>query len=404
MKQYFKTKAILSGIACLVLLFTTSCKKKHPMEEVISKSFEVIEQQALLMAEYLDDKEGRLPRSYTAGDDKIITSDSKWWCSGFYPGVLWYLYEYTNEPDHRAWAEKYSSRVEEEKYNTYDHDIGFQIYCSFGNGYRLTGRNDYAEILKIAGKSALERYNPRLGVIRSWDFNRQKWQYPVIIDNMMNLELLMWNYRNKGEPIFQEVAVSHSDKTLEYHYREDQSSYHVVSYDTISGLPHMKQTHQGAFDESVWARGNAWGLYGYTVMYRETKLQRYLDQAIAIANLMINHPNMPEDGIPYWDYLAPEIPDALRDSSAGAIIASALIELSTMTDGELSEKYLSVAEKQLLSLSSPEYLAEPGTNGFFILKRGVGHLPGDSEVDVPLTYGDYYYVEALIRYKNLKGW
>lgn len=404
MKQYFKTKSILGGIACIALFFTISCKKQHPMEEVISKSFEVIEQQTLLMAEYLNDKEGRLPRSYTTEDNNIITSDSKWWCSGFYPGVLWYLYEYTNDSDHRTWAEKYSSRVEKEKYNTYDHDIGFQIYCSFGNGYRLTGRDDYSEVLKVAGKSAIERYNSQLGVIRSWDFNSQKWQYPVIIDNMMNLELLMWNYHATGEQIFQEVAVSHSDKTLEHHYREDQSSYHVVSYDTISGLPHVKQTHQGAFDESIWARGNAWGLYGYTVMYRETKLKRYLDQAIAIANLMIAHPNMPEDGIPYWDYLAPEIPDALRDSSAGAIMASALIELSTMTDGDLSEKYLSVAEKQLLALSSPEYLAEPGTNGFFILKRGVGHLPGNGEVDVPLTYGDYYYVEALIRYKNLKGW
>lgn len=404
MKQRLKTKKLLNGIVLLVLIFSSSCKKDEPMKDAISKSFDVIEQQALFMAEYLEDKEGRLPRSYNAEDDEIITSDSKWWCSGFYPGVLWYLYEYTNEPDHRAWAEKYSSRVEEEKYNTYDHDIGFQIYCSFGNGYRLTGRDDYAEVLKIAGKSALERYNPRLGVIRSWDFNRQKWQYPVIIDNMMNLELLMWNYHNTGEQVFQEVAVSHSDKTLEHHYREDQSSYHVVSYDTISGLPHIKQTHQGAFDKSVWARGNAWGLYGYVVMFRETKLQRYLEQAIAIADLMIDHPNMPEDGIPYWDYLASEIPDALRDASAGAIMASALIELSTMTESEQSKKYLSIAEKQLLALSSPEYLAEPGTNGFFILKRSVGHMTGNNEVDVPLTYADYYFTEALLRYKNVKGW
>jgi unsaturated chondroitin disaccharide hydrolase len=403
MKQYFKTKSVLSGMACLVLLLTASCNKSDPMKEVITQSFEVIEQQAILMAEYLDDKEGRMPRSYTP-EDNIITSDSKWWCSGFYPGVLWYLYEYTNDPGHREWAEKYSARVENEKYNTYDHDIGFQIYCSFGNGYRLTGREDYAEVLKVAGKSALERYNPHIGVIRSWDFNRQKWQYPVIIDNMMNLELLMWNYRTTGEEVFKDVAVSHSDKTREHHYRDDYSSYHVVSYDTITGEPHVKQTHQGAFDESVWARGNAWGLYGYVVMYRETELQHYLDQAIAIANLMIDHPNMPEDGILYWDYLAEDIPNSLRDSSAGSIMASALIELSTFTDGASSEKYLSTAEKQLQALSSPEYLAEPGTNGFFILKRGVGHLPGNSEVDVPLTYGDYYYVEALIRYKKLKGW
>jgi unsaturated chondroitin disaccharide hydrolase len=388
----------------VLLLVTVSCKNTDPMQEVISKSFDVIESQAVSMAEYLDDKEGRLPRSYVKEKDEIITSDSKWWCSGFFPGVLWYLYEYTGEAKHREFAEEYSARVEEEKYNTYDHDIGFQIYCSFGNGYRLTGREDYREVLIVAGNSALERYNPDLGVIRSWDSNPQKWQYPVIIDNMMNLELLMWNFDHTMEQKFRDVAVSHADKTLEHHFRPDNSSYHVVSYDTITGLPHVKQTHQGAFDESIWSRGNVWGLYGYVVMFRETNLERYLDQAIAIANLMIDHPNMPEDGIPYWDYLAPEIPDALRDASAGAIMASALIELSTMTKGDLSQKYLSVAEKQLTSLASPEYLAEPGTNGFFVLKRSVGHLPGNSEVDVPLTYADYYFVEALLRYKTLKGW
>jgi hypothetical protein len=388
----------------VLLMMVVSCKKTDPMQEVISKSFEVIESQAVEMAEYLDDKEGRLPRSYVKEKDEIITSDSKWWCSGFFPGVLWYLYEYTGDAGHMEWAEKYSARVEKEKYNTYDHDIGFQIYCSFGNGYRLTGREDYREVLIVAGKSAMERYNPDLGVIRSWDSNPQKWQYPVIIDNMMNLELLMWNFDHTMKQIFWDVAVSHADKTLEHHFRPDNSSYHVVSYDTITGLPHVKQTHQGAFDESIWARGNVWGLYGFVVMYRETNLERYLDQATAIANLLIDHPNMPEDGIPYWDYLAPEIPDALRDASAGAIMASALIELSTLTEGELSQKYLSMAEKQLATLASPEYLAEPGSNGFFVLKRSVGHLPGNSEVDVPLTYADYYFVEALLRYKTLKGW
>jgi len=391
-------------IVFALFFVAVSCKKTDPMQEVISRSFGVIETQSVAMAEYLSDKEGRLPRTYYQEKGEIVTSDSKWWCSGFFPGVLWYLYEYTGDVGHRSLAEKFSARVEEEKYNTYDHDIGFQIYCSFGNGYRLTGREDYGEVLKVAGESALKRYNPFLGVIRSWDFNRQAWQYPVIIDNMMNLELLMWNYHNTGNGIFKEVAVSHADKTIEHHYRPDFSSYHVVSYDTLTGLPHKKQTHQGAFDESIWARGNAWGLYGYVVMYRETKLQRYLDQAIGIANLMIDHQNMPEDGIPYWDYLAPGIPDALRDASAASIMASALIELSTLTEGELSRKYLSMAEKQLTTLSSPEYLAEPGTNGFFVLKHSVGHLPGNSEVDVPLTYADYYFVEALLRYKALKGW
>jgi len=386
------------------LLLAGSCKKADPMQELIERSFEVIGYQALAMAEYMEGLEGRLPRTYTAENDEIVTSGPRWWCSGFFPGVLWYLYDYSGDDIYRDWAEKYSARVEQEKYNTYDHDIGFQIYGSFGNGYRLTGRDDYREVLKVAGMSALERYNPFLGVIRSWDFNSHIWQYPVIIDNMMNLELLMWNYHTTCEQVFLDVAVSHSDKTLEHHFRPDNSSYHVVSYDTITALPHIKQTHQGAFDESVWARGQAWGLYGYVVMFRETGLQRYLDLAVAVAELLTGHENMPDDGIPYWDFLAPGIPETSRDASAAAIMASALIELSTMTEAEPGRRLLAFAEKQLQTLASPEYMAEPGTNGFFVLKNSVGHFRANSEVDVPLTYADYYFTEALIRYKRLKGW
>ena len=396
--KYIMRKSVLF---ILILVVMGSCRKPDPMQEVIDKSFVVIEKQALAMAAYLEDKEGRLPRSYVKEKDEIVTSDSKWWCSGFFPGVLWFLYEYSGDPAHRTWAEKYTARVEEEKYNTYDHDIGFQINCSFGTGLRITNREDYLEVMKVAGESALKRFNPQLGVIRSWDFNLQNWQYPVIIDNMMNLELLMWNYHQTGNQIFMDVAVSHADKTMEHHYRPDFSSWHVGSYDTLTGLPHKKQTHQGAFDESVWARGQVWGLYGYVMMYRETKLQKYLDHATAIADFLIGHANMPEDGIPYWDFLAPGIPETSRDASAGAIMASALVELSTLTEGEASQKYRSFAAKQLTTLASPGYLAEPGTNGFFILKNGVGHLPAKSEVDAPLTYADYYFTEALLRYKAL---
>ncbi len=388
----------------ITVLIGNSCRRTDPMQDLIRQSFDVISHQAVAMAEYLSDREDRLPRNYNAEKDEIVTSDSKWWCSGFFPGVLWYLYEYTGDPSHRDWAENYSARVEEEKYNTYDHDIGFQIYCSFGNGYRLTGRDDYREVLKTAGRSAIQRFNPDLGVIRSWDFNRDVWQYPVIINNMMNLELLMWNFYNTSDAVFYDVAVSHSDKTLEHHFLPDYSTYHVVSFDTVTGMPHIKQTHQGAFDESLWSRGQAWGLYGFVLMHRETGYQRYLDYATGLANLLIDHENMPDDGIPYWDYLAPGIPGTSRDASAAAIMASALIELSTMVEGELSEKFLATAEKQLTTLASQDYLAEPGTNGFFVLKNSVGHFRANSEVDVPLTYADYYFTEALLRYKELKGW
>ena len=266
---------------------------------------------------------------------------------------------------------------------------------------RLTKEEAYKDVILTAAHSATKRYNEHIGLIRSWDFNRDRWQYPVIIDNMMNLELLMRAFHLTGYSLYYHVAVTHSDNTLKHHFRPDHSSYHVVSYDTITGLPHAKQTHQGASDESIWSRGQAWGLYGYTLMYRETGYERYLNQAVNIANLLIDHPNMPEDMIPFWDYLSPDIPDTNRDASAAAIMASALIELSGFVDPTLQAKYIAVAETQLRTLSTPEYLAEPGTNGFFILKRGVGHLPANSEVDVPLTYADYYFVEALIRFKNL---
>ena len=223
----------------------------------------------------------------------------------------------------------------------------------------------------------------------------------MIIDNMMNLEFLMWAFKKTGDSTYYKICVTHSDTTIKNHFRPDYSSYHVVSYDTITGKVEKKQTAQGAADESAWARGQSWGLYGYTVMYRETKLERYLNQAIHIADFMINHPNMPEDKIPYWDFNAPGIPNAKRDASAGAVMASALIELSGYVQPEAGKKYLDIAETQLRSLASPAYLAKPGKNGNFLLMHSVGSIPGKSEVDVPLTYADYYFIEALLRYKNL---
>jgi len=388
----------------LAVIILASCQEKSQGNDVpLEKVMAIAKQQVIQMDSYLHSQEDRLPRSYNAAEEEIITSPSTWWCSGFYPGVLWYLYEYFEDDSIKNLADKYSMRVENEKFNTYDHDIGFQMYCSFGNGYRLTDRSDYKEVLLISANSALERYNPEIGLIRSWDKHRKSWQYPVIIDNMMNLELLMWAFHETKDSTYYKVAVSHADKTLENHFRSDYSSYHVVSYDTVSGSAEFKVTAQGAFDESIWSRGQAWGLYGYTMMYRETGLSRYLNQAIGIAKMLIDHPNMTDDYIPYWDLLAEDIPEALRDASAAAIMASALIELSQMEEVEEGQKFFEVAKIQLQTLSSDTYLAEPGTNGNFILKHSVGHLPVNSEVDVPLTYADYYFVEALIRYKSVQA-
>ena len=379
------------------LLF--SCVKEKPIDKVIDESLAFSMKQYELMYDVMKEKPGLLPRTIdTTG--ALVTAKSNWWTSGFFPGSLWYLYEYSKDDKFRDAAADITSRIEKEKNNRGTHDLGFMLFCSFGNGLRLTGDESYNEVLLTGAHSLATRFRPQIGCIQSWN-SRRGWQCPVIIDNMMNLEFLMWAFQKSGDSTFYNICVTHSDTTIKNHFRPDYSSYHVVSYDTITGKAEAKQTHQGFSDESAWARGQSWGLYGYTVMYRETGLQRYLDQATHIADFMINHPNMPEDMIPYWDFNAPGIPDALRDASAGAIMASALIELSGMVDSIKSQGYLMVAEKQIRSLSSDAYLAEPGENGNFILKHGVGHLPGKSEVDVPLTYADYYYIEALLRYSKL---
>ncbi|NSW94194.1 MAG: glycoside hydrolase family 88 protein [Bacteroidales bacterium] len=368
------------------------------MDRIIRESLEFSLEQYSAMAGVMADKPDLLPRTIDK-DGNLVTAGSGWWTSGFFPGSLWYLYEYSNDPKIREYAKMVTSRIEKEKFNRGTHDLGFMLYCSYGNGYRITGDENYRDVLLTGAKSLITRFRPNIGCIQSWN-SRQGWQFPVIIDNMMNLEFLMWAFSQTGDSTYYNICVSHSDVTMKNHFRPDYSTWHVVSYDTITGAVEVKQTHQGASDESAWARGQSWGLYGYTVMYRETGLTRYLDQAVHIADFLINHPNMPDDMIPYWDYNAPGIPDTNRDASAAAIMASALIELAGYADSEKSQRYLEVAEKQIRMLSSPAYRAERGSNGNFILMHSVGSLPAKSEVDVPLTYADYYFIEALMRYRQ----
>ena len=387
----------------LLSLLGCSCSPKDEMDEVIEKGLHFSIEQSKRMAELLWNRKDCLPRTLDKDGD-LITSDSKWWTSGFFPGVLWHLYEASGDTLLRYYAEDYTARVEKEKYNKGNHDVGFMLYCSFGNGYRLTGKEHYKQVLLKGAESLSTRFRDHIGLIRSWDFNEAVWQYPVIIDNMMNLELLEWASKNSNTPRFAEIARSHADATKKHHFRPDYSCWHVVSYDTITGKPEKKHTRQGYSHESSWARGEAWALYGYTMMFRETQEKRYLEQAEHIADYILTHPRMPEDGIPYWDFDAPDIPNALRDASAGAVMASAFIELSAYTDMKRSGKCLDMATRQLKTLTSPKYLAEIGTNGYFILKHSVGSLMENSEVDVPLTYADYYYVEALLRYKKYEDY
>ena len=376
-----------------------SCEKQKPMDKVVNDALSFSLKQYKHMADVMKDKEDLLPRTLdTVGN--LVTAKSSWWTSGFFPGCLWYLYEYSKDGKIKEYAEMMTARIEKEKNNTGTHDLGFMLYCSFGNGLRVTGNKNYIEVLLTGAKSLSTRFRPKIGCIQSWN-SRKGWQCPVIIDNMMNLEFLMWAFKSSGDSSYYKICVSHSDTTMKNHFRPDYSSYHVVSYDTITGRVEKKQTSQGASDESAWARGQSWGLYGYTVMFRETKLVKYLNQAIHIADFMIDNPNMPQDKIPYWDFNAPGIPNAKRDVSAAAVMASALIELSGYVQPELGKKYLGIAETQLRSLSSSAYLAKAGKNGNFILMHSVGSIPGKSEVDVPLTYADYYFIEALLRYKSL---
>lgn len=335
------------------------------------------------------------PRTFENG--KLVSVASGDWTSGFFPGALWYLYEATGEEKWREAAARRTVSLEREQFNRKTHDLGFMLYCSYGNGLRLAGPKEYRPVLLNAAASLAARFDPKVGAIRSWDHGT--WSFPVIIDNLMNLELLFWAAREAGEPHYREIAVAHAETTLKHHFRPDASCYHVVDFDPASGRALKYQTHQGIADSSAWARGQAWALYGYTMLYRETRDARYLAQAERVAEFILNHPRMPADKVPFWDFDDPAIPNAPRDSSAAAIMASALLELGDYASPANRTRYSFFAEEQLRALASPAYRAEEKTNGGFLLKHATGNHPKGKEIDVPLNYADYYFLEALLRAK-----
>ena len=409
---------IATGISALAL---SACKTED--YQWIKTGVERAQHQLMLTASELEGT-GKLPRSIWVGYDfaklqeqleKEILVDSLRpqptaeklgkrrvcdiydWTSGFFPGSLWYVYEFTGDEAVKAEAIKYTELLNPIREYTGTHDLGFMMNCSYGNALRLSPSDTIPAVLVETADNLCSRFDEGVGCIRSWDFGH--WNFPVIIDNMMNLDLLFSASKLTGDPKYKEVAVRHADTTMPNHFREDYTCWHVVSYNN-DGTVEMKETFQGKNHDSSWARGQAWAVYGYTATYRETGDRKYLDFAINIADMIMSKVTT-EDAIPYWDYDAPVLADTPRDASAAAVTACGLLELSTFApDGQ---KYFDYAEKILKSLSSDAYLAAPGENQGFVLMHSTGSLAHGSEIDVPLNYADYYYLEGLQRYMGLKG-
>ena len=387
-------KTIICLAAVLALAVSCAEPQKESMNQLIDRVFAVAAEQSEIMAASL--AEDQTPKTFEEG--KLVTASYDWWCSGFFPGVLWYIYEYNGNDQFKELAIKETAKVEPVKYITDHHDVGFMINCSYGHQYRLTGDEHALEVLRTAAQSLTGAFTEEVGCIKSWPFVKDgfSWVYPVIIDNMMNLELLMSIANMDNSEWLRHVAVSHADVTMKNHFRDDYTTWHLVDYVPGVGDVNKKITVQGLADSSAWARGQAWALYGYTMMYQRTGDKKYLIQAQNIGDMIEGY--LPEDGVPYWDFNDPKIPDTYRDASAAAVMASAYIALDAVAEN--GKNYLAIAEKQLRTLASDEYLAAPGEIGGFILKHSVGNLPEDAEVDVPLTYADYYFMEALMRYRN----
>lgn len=335
------------------------------------------------------------PRSI-GKDGNLVLVGPKDWCSGFFAGTLWQMYQYSHEQYWRENAVSNTWLIESAKWHRGTHDLGFMIGDSFGKAYQLTEEQSYRDVMLQAARTLCTRFSPKVGCIRSWDHNADKWKFPVIIDNMMNLEMLFEAYQLTGDKSFYDIAVSHANITMKNHFRDDYSSFHVVDYDPVTGAVRSRVTHQGYSDDSFWSRGQGWALYGYMMCYRYTHDQRYLEQAKNVAKFLFSLKNMPEDGIFYWDMKDPAIPDAPRDASSAALVASAFYELQGYVDAELGRQYKAYADKIVNSLID-HYQAPVGSNQGFLLLHSTGHKPGNSEIDVPINYADYFYMEALLR-------
>ncbi|GGZ13599.1 glucuronyl hydrolase [Echinicola pacifica] len=409
LNMILENRKIALSLLSMIMMFG-ACegpKQNNEQEELSQEEFKVDDQLDYCLAQaektlQMIPEDSVFPRTIKKGETAWRYVPVEDWTSGFWPGTLWYLYEYAQTEQWKEAADKYTRFLTPLSLQApLDHDIGFQIFCSFGNGYRLTGNPEYKQVILDAADQLTTLYNPNVGTILSWprDVPNMEWpQHNTIMDNMMNLELLMWSADNGGEERFDSIAIDHAETTMEHHFREDYSSYHVVVYDRESGEKIKGVTHQGYADSTMWARGQSWAIYGYTLVYRESKDAKFLDFAQKVTDVYLDQ--LPEDLIPYWDFSAPDIPDAPRDASAAAVTASALLELGPMVGGEKGAKYMELAEKMIVELSSERYQSRDQNSAFLL--HSTGHHPGGSEIDASINYADYYYVEALIRLKKYK--
>ena len=387
-------------IVILIVLFSFGCSnqnKKEAKPDIISHISQQMEV-AVQLADRFKDSVLVAPRTTENGKLKLVRARD--WTSGFFAGNLWMVYDLTGDEKWKEKALEYTLPLEKEQWDGGTHDLGFKMFNSFGKAYQFTGNETYKNVVIQSAKTLATRFNPKVGCIRSWDHNADKWDFPVIIDNMMNLEMLMWAAKETGNDTLRQIAISHAQTTAKNHFRDDNSSYHVIDYNPETGEVENRNTHQGFSDESAWARGQAWGLYGFTMMYRETGMEEFLVQAEKIAGFILNQKGIKEGQIPYWDFSAPNIPNEPLDASAAAIITSAFYELSAYSKNGL--EYKEVANNLFDTLSSADFLAKVGENEGFLLKHSTGHLPGGSEIDAPLVYADYYYLESIIKKKNME--
>jgi unsaturated chondroitin disaccharide hydrolase len=340
-----------------------------------------------------------------AGYPRVTRPDGSWeqqpanqWTSGFFAGTLWFLYQATREPVWRELAERWTVGLEGVKTITTTHDLGFMVFNSFGHGYLLTGDARYRDVVFEASRSLVTRYDPDVGAIRSWDTEhvtgrRRSWRFPVIVDNLMNLEMLFWAARHGGDPAWLALATRHAVTSRRAHLRRDGSTAHVALFDPATGALEATTTWQGFADSSTWARGQAWAIHGLTTAFKWTRNGELLEAARRAADFFVS--NLPADAIPYWDLRHPSIPNVERDASSAAIAASGLLDLARWTDEPTAERYRNAATRILATLAS-SYLAE-GTSSAAILQHSVGQRPQNLEVDVGLVYADYYFVEGLLR-------